>query len=320
MEALLALNAAKTGLRSMTRERETASYFLKHPTNDTHTAEQEQYRTEVRSPRPGGKTMVQPDPMAQWYFLGRFIALFGVFLLVIAAGVWIVKGQNPTALVILAFIYLLAGAGFVRWGKRRLKIELLRQVAASGEEDARLLLATNQPQPDEAALALPCKIKLRPKWTPPILCFLGIAIVVFTVLTIFLLNTPPAPFGAYVAAYGVILLFPMLISSLFPLLAWQTMIVTTEGLRIQAERPLTIKWQDAQLFTIYPANKPSEPPIRYELSGPKAIVRWKRMPRGVSSLLTKTPDPFDEYDRQMEALLALITAKTGLPLYDLREE
>jgi hypothetical protein len=28
---------------------------------------------------------------------------------------------------------------------------------------------------------------------------------------------------------------------------------------------------------------------------------------------------YEEYDRQMEALLSLIAAKTGLPLYDLRE-
>lgn len=237
----------------------------------------------------------------------------GVFLLVIAAGFWIFKGGNPTALVILAFIYVLAGAGIVRLGKRWRwpRTELLREMAAAGEEDARPLLAMNQPRPDEAALTLPCKIKLRPKWPPPIVCFLGVAILVYTLLTIFLLNIPPASFDGYVAAYGVFLLFPMLISSLFPLLAWQTIIVTNEGLRIRAEHPLNIKWQDARLFAIYPANKRSAPPIRYELSGPKAIVRWKRMPRGVSSLVTKTPDPFDEYDRQMEALLSLIAAKSG---------
>lgn len=250
------------------------------------------------------------------------MVVLGVFLLVITAAGWIFKGGNPTAFVILAFIYVLAGAGIVRLGKRWRwpRTALLREMAAAGEEDAHPLLARNQPRPDETALALPCMIKLRPKWTPPIVCFLGVTLVAFTLLTIFLLNTPPAPFGVYVAAYGVFLLFPMLISSLFPLLGWQTIIVTNEGLRIRAEHPLNIKWQDARLFAIYPANKHAEPPIRYELSGPKAMVRWKRMPRGVSSRVTKTPDPFDEYDRQMEALLSLIAAKTGLSLYDLREE
>ena len=38
------------------------------------------------------------------------------------------------------------------------------------------------------------------------------------------------------------------------------------------------------------------------------------MPRGASFAFTKTPDPFDEYDHQMEALLSLIAAKTGLPI------
>ena len=29
--------------------------------------------------------------------------------------------------------------------------------------------------------------------------------------------------------------------------------------------------------------------------------------------------PYDEYNRQLQALLSLVAAKTGLPLYDLRK-
>ncbi len=263
--------------------------------------------------------MVKRDKLMEWYQLGKILIFYGVFVPILAIGLWVFKGQNPTALLIMAIIFLLLGVGILRWGRRWVKLELLRQVAASGEEEARNFLATEQPQPDVAALTLPCKIKLRPKWTPPILCFVVVGIITFTPLTILFLNTPPLPFWLYAIGYGEFLLFPILTSALFLLAGWQTIIVTDEGLKVRAEQFEKIKWEDARLFAIYPANKRSEPPIRYELSGPKTIVRWKRMQRGVSSLLTKTPAPFDEYDRQMEALLALIAAKTGLPLYDLRE-
>lgn len=263
--------------------------------------------------------MVKSDKRLEWYRLGKNLILMGVLVIpILAVGFWVFKGQNPTGLLIMAVICILPGAGLVRWGERWVKLDMLRQLAVSGEEQARALLATEQPRPDDTALALPCKIKLRPKWTPPILCFLGVAIITFTPLTILLLNTPPAPFLLYVAVYGFFLLIPTLVASLLPMLAWQTITVTDEGLRIQAEQPLKITWKDARLFAIYPANKPSQPPIRYELSGSNSIVRWKRIARGASSLVTKIPDPFDEYDRQMDALLSVIAAKTGLPLYDLR--
>jgi hypothetical protein len=34
---------------------------------------------------------------------------------------------------------------------------------------------------------------------------------------------------------------------------------------------------------------------------------------------SKPTVPFEEYDRQMDALVSLIVEKTGLPLYDLRD-
>lgn len=80
----------------------------------------------------------------------------------------------------------------------------------------------------------------------------------------------------------------------------------------------TIKWSEARLFAIYPSRKPSDLPRYYELSGKDAIVRWRRMRPDAPFRFTKKPASFDEYDRQMEALLSLIAAKTGLPLYDLR--
>lgn len=87
----------------------------------------------------------------------------------------------------------------------------------------------------------------------------------------------------------------------------------------------TIRWHEARLFAVYPRGPRSAPPIWYELSGPTTIIRFARIRRPMPfvpfSLLgaTKPVVPFEEYDRQMEAVLGLIAAKTGLLLYDLRQ-
>lgn len=62
-------------------------------------------------------------------------------------------------------------------------------------------------------------------------------------------------------------------------------------------------------------------PINYELSGAYEILRWphvrQTMPFAFSKLV-KPAIPLEQYNRQMDALLSIITAKTNLPLYDLR--
>jgi hypothetical protein len=70
-----------------------------------------------------------------------------------------------------------------------------------------------------------------------------------------------------------------------------------------------IRWSEARLFAKV---KPAE----YELSGPRAIVRWTRPVDGSSC---DTVIPFEQYQRQMDGLLLLIANRTGLPLADLRE-
>jgi hypothetical protein len=264
--------------------------------------------------------MVKRDKLMEWYLVGKLLIFYSVLSVGFGVGFWIVKRQNATELLVLGLFSVMAGAGLLGWGRRWVKIERRRQRAAWGDEEARDLLASEQPQPNAVALVLPCKIKLRPRWAPPILSFLVVSIITLTPLTILILNTPPVPFGLYVAIYGEFLFFfPVLTSALCLTSGWQTIIVTEDGLRIRGGQPLKIAWQDARLFAIYPATKHSQPPTRYELSGENAIVRWRRMPPGATWRLTKTPAPFDEYDRQMAALLALIAAKTGLPLYYLRE-
>ena len=87
-----------------------------------------------------------------------------------------------------------------------------------------------------------------------------------------------------------------------------------------------IRWRNARLFATCPCNlweKRAYAPTIYELAGPNTVVRWERLRRKMPftfAWLCKPSIPFDEYDQQMDALLSVIAAKTGLPLYDLRED
>jgi hypothetical protein len=79
-----------------------------------------------------------------------------------------------------------------------------------------------------------------------------------------------------------------------------------------------IPWHEAQLFAIR-SGKPGGATIRYELSSPTTVLTFDRIlrPRWWSRF---QPAPsFGEYNMQMEALLSLICAHTGLRLYDVRE-
>jgi hypothetical protein len=74
-----------------------------------------------------------------------------------------------------------------------------------------------------------------------------------------------------------------------------------------------------RLFAIRGRGKQGTPATRYELATERWAVEWRRL-RHVRWYSFEQPEfPFDEYDRQMEALLSLLAAKTGLPLYDLRD-
>jgi hypothetical protein len=77
----------------------------------------------------------------------------------------------------------------------------------------------------------------------------------------------------------------------------------------------SINWSDARLFAVLNLEKPSVMRF-YELSNEHTVVRWVNMP---ARLLFRRGETmmYIEYRRNVQALLALIVARTGLPLYDL---
>ncbi|GLV55358.1 hypothetical protein KDH_22050 [Dictyobacter sp. S3.2.2.5] len=85
-----------------------------------------------------------------------------------------------------------------------------------------------------------------------------------------------------------------------------------------------VPWQDARLFAVYRSfnARDDQFSLTYELSSATDIVRWTAVVRHpVLSLLHMTPDiSQQEYQQQIQALNALVVARTSLSLYDLRNE
>jgi len=214
------------------------------------------------------------------------------------------------------------------------RIERRRFAAVQGNQ---LFLAADLPAPVTASLPLPITIKLRPKkgcFLLIIECIVGellIAMILFAGLLTWFLSFPFLPvsdqqlinflvFCSIIFGPALVILFPMLI--LPP--GRQQIKVTEGGLAvrnggIQTSRVL---WHDACLFAMYGTfgAQKNRAAITYELSSARDIVRWTWVLRKTYWVGLGPTIPHDEYNRQMQALLAFVTARTGLPLYDLRED
>ncbi len=98
--------------------------------------------------------------------------------------------------------------------------------------------------------------------------------------------------------------------------------VTEGGLISNTGMKIIMPWYEARLFAMYGTfgKQKSGAAITYELSSARAIVRWTWILRRTLSPGLEPVIPHDEYNRQMQALLSCVVARTGLPLYDLRED
>lgn len=223
--------------------------------------------------------------------------------------------------LLIALVYLLQA-----W---RLKpLQLRRQMAATGAVGMLLPLATVQPIPNLAALPLPFTIRLRPQW--PAICMTIVAIWLLP-LGIFSLFWPYKLSDAFpfILLVGGFFLVPLaaLMGGIFIWQGYTRIEVYDAGLRFaQGGHDTFIRWNETRLFAIFSPNllnRRTSLPISYELSSRYGILRIPRVYRKITFsqffLPVMVPRvPFDDYDRQMDALLSLIAAKTGLPLYDLR--
>ena len=205
-------------------------------------------------------------------------------------------------------------------------IEQRRYAAVYGE---RTLLAAEQPTPNAASMRLPVTIKLR-YHKEFILLMTGTALLMsllfagaFTFLDngylFFTSNRLLFFLVIFIifAAFLLALLFALFLSRI----GRQQVEVTESGLTARfGGRTATVMWGEARLFAMYATfgARESGAAMTFELSSAADIVRWTWVWRK-SYLIGLWPAiAHDEYNLQMQALLSLVEAKTGLALYDLR--
>ena len=231
--------------------------------------------------------------------------------------------------IILVPYVMLMIVGVFALLRYRLNIKRLDQRLERALQGDRSLVAREQPLADPNLLPLPTTIKLDQSRRAVVFLSLAIAFILFISFVIgivsgsgqshhhpsndALLLTALIILGAAVVALLVAL---VLIFFLMRSLLISTIAVDEQGLS-STYRGITstITWSDARLFAVLNPEKPSTMRF-YELSNEQTVVRWVNMP--MRTLFQRRENmAHAEYRRKVQALLALIVARTGLQLYDL---
>jgi hypothetical protein len=292
---------------------------------------------------------IKPDPRAVQYRQFRWIYILNpIWMLLFAFMQFAFHGFNFAALPLwdkfyCIFMPILAILTFAlipyqrRWFQR---LELRRQAAARGDTN---LLADPQPMPDAYAVPLPVTINAiarSSRSTVVLSVVLGLLIGLTTGVIAFLIASSQHPvvraghpsvlhintllLSAIIACALVI--FVLLIVALRRNMFNQKITFTEHGL-IQVSSSSQIRniaWRDARLFArdapsgIVQINK--RPPLStFQIASENEVIQWYWIHSGK---LYKPPFGLSqaEYNQQMQRLPSLITARTGLPLYDLRKQ
>ncbi len=206
------------------------------------------------------------------------------------------------------------------------RIEQRRQEAALGDQ---LFLAAEQPAPDAtASLQLPTTIKLRLSKRFVLIGVIELLVVVLVGgYLVYPLTRNHFSSGLFIVIGLALALFFIMMGVAFAMISRQLsqqLDITEDGLTSRYMGTVSsIRWGEATLFATYAAfgAQKSKVVSTYELSGANSMVKWTWYKyKGKNSFMSIRPTiPIDEYNRQMQALLSFVTARTGLPLYDLRK-
>ena len=234
--------------------------------------------------------------------------------------------SGPILYLILSAFNLILGILQLRYWER---IERRRFAAVRGN---RLFLAAEQPTPDTTSLPLPTTIITPRRGKKAFLLIIGMALLIamffagwftwFDSNPLLLVADHLLNFLA-LSAIGFVAASMLFFAILFSPLARQQIKATEVGLAArEGMQAPTIMWHEARLFAMYGTygRQKSGASITYELSSARNIVRWTWFLRKTSWVDLGPTISHDEYNRQMQALLSLVAAKTGLQLYDLRED
>ena len=215
---------------------------------------------------------------------------------------------------------------YFRYRSNLKQLDERRERALQGD---RSLVAREQPVPELQILPLPTTIKLNQSRRAIVFLSLSIAFVLFISFVIGIVVSTgqrhgnPNNYTLLVIAFSILggLVVAMLsaIILIFFLLRNQlsfTIVVDEQGLSSTYQGiTSTINWSDARLFAVLNPEKPAVMRF-YELSNEHTVVRWVNMPER-AMFQRKENKAHAEYRRKVLALLSLIVARTGLPLYDL---
>lgn len=255
------------------------------------------------------------SPLPLFARLGALILFLLLPILMVASGILVFKQQR-------------------RWDR----VNQRRQMAAAYGSAAGVPLAEPHPFPNIEALPQQFVIKLKTNWftllalTCMMICIALLAAAGFSLSFGLLIGSSFKEIVQDVSrswTFPLILAPSMLITMVRLALARQHIEITPEGLAVTGPpydwasnkhqfKKQMIPWSEARLFAIR-IGKSGASQVRYELSSPATVVTFSRIVRSRWWSLYRPAQPFGEYNAQMDALLAFISARTGLLLYDVRQ-
>ncbi len=274
---------------------------------------------------------VKVDPALARSRISRVLIYVGAAMLVTSSILLFLHESNPFPSIIYIIIFATNIPGIISVLKRvryQERLEQRRQAAARGDHN---LLAAEQPLPNATALPLPITLrrphsgKMYIRLLTIMLLLVLILFILFYVVLSFLFpllpgsQLSPQTFVLIILvsfAFVILLVFGLSFGMLYAQEREQ-LTVTEYGLMKIGPwgKVHSVSWQEARLFAIdgmYSLKKIDRIiPTRYELSSAHDILHWgSLLDTAVFSEKAGTP---------LQAQHSLIAARTGLPLYDLRE-
>lgn len=258
----------------------------------------------------------------------------------------IVTGAGSLMLWAAAAICLLAGNGWplvpaivltlsfyvqIRAVRFRKRLEQKRQVAAWGEPR---LLADEQPAPTAQMLPLPFTMRMRPHWSRLMAVSSGVLLLSAVYWALFFVFAPASstvlaqhsPVFFWLLVAGSMLIWPIVFFATAYKIARQQVTLTEHGIiQVGVGKDIkSVSWSQIRLFAIVPAplRRASSPSLSFEVASADETIQWSWVRSSGISRLFFFARPVvspSEYEQQMRAMLAMIQARTQLPLVDLRK-
>ena len=268
--------------------------------------------------------------MTEWraarIFCWGFIVSEAIMVILILVSIFVMHGYNRDT-----FWSLMSSAGAALWMLTvgvggNLLIPTFRRrsdlyQAAITRQIDRVSLVREQPNPSVVIPSLPIAIESMQR-RRVVLGWYGCiyATIVSPFLAIQFIASQIAPDGIFMATFLGLLTLVFLGLGIFVLIrpSLLTIQATEEGLTVRSTESRTMRWKDVRAFAIVGGFHRPGTSKTYMLSSGKNRIRWTRLARTRWCSINAPATSDDDFQRQMDALLSYIAARTGLPLLDLR--